>query len=367
MKTFAAVHSSGIRDLAWFFGWQNDGPKAKRDEYIQAHEALRRLEPLGRALPTTMCLRMADDLPKENRFYDLALPHNPPMLLVSERARVLLEERKRLEGNDVLRTALRDPKNRPVEQPVFVVRQLVVPACIDEKKSRGTRWPIANRSGYQFLEKLVLDPDKVPTGVHLFRAVQFPEVLFVSEEVMRDFIDAGLVGLDYVTPEQWCSPAFHRSELEQRTLKGPRPGASPPPADSGAPAGRSVPTVLRPFLKAHSSTWLEIVSKGPCHGFHAFAFDWEALTAQDREMLESEFLEGSALEEPEYVPFAAIHVDREDLARELGKRPDSLGDALSLIEGLLLSDAKGRILYLDEGSRQDVASSPKSLKVRALG
>jgi hypothetical protein len=253
-----------------------------------------------------------------------------------------------------------------VEQPVFVVRQLVIPACIDETKSRGKRWPIANRSGYQFMEKLVLDPDKVPTGVHLFRAAQFPAVLFVSEEVMRDFIDSGLVGLDYVTPEQWCDE-LHRADLEQRTLKGPRPSASPSSAGSGAPAGRSVPTVLRPFLKAHLSTWIEIVSKGPCHGFHAFVFDWQALAAQDRDMLESEFLEGSALEEPEFVPFAAIHVEREDLAHELGKRPDSLGDALSLIDGLLLSDAKGHILYLDEGSRQDVASSPKSLKVRALG
>jgi hypothetical protein len=215
MKTYAAVHSSGIPDLAWAFNWQNDGPKAKHEEYVQVHEALRRLEPLGRALPPEMCVRMDEDLPKQNRFYDLALPHNPPMLLVSERARVLLEERRRLEGNDVLRTALRDPKNRPVEQPVFVVRQLVVPACIDEKKSRGKRWPIANRSGFQFMEKLVLDPDKVPTGVHLFRAAQFPGVLFVSEEVMRDFIDAGLV-----TP---------RPPRRPRQRPRPRTGARRPP------------------------------------------------------------------------------------------------------------------------------------------
>jgi hypothetical protein len=357
MPHFVAAVGGGVANAAQYF-YRKFNPDQRMVD-VQVAKALNAPNtPYGKDLPAGVWLQMSDSTPKLNRFYDLALMPDPAMLLVSERVKTYLEERNFLKGNEVLRVALRDPKDRPLDD-VYLVRQLVTPACIDDNKSKGTLFP--GESEYQFMSKIVLDPTRVPDEIHLFRAAQYPTVLFITETLARAFVDAGFVGLDYLAPEKWSLIGGPFTDPE---LQGPRPVAVPTKAPKKM-AKRRVPTALAPLLEAHRNQWIEIVHKGPCRGMRAFVFNWDAAKPSERKALEEDFLFDSPLEEPQYVPFAVLHTNLEWLAEEIGKKPKSLADAIGAqFDGLLMSDAMGCVIFLESGSRTDIVPLVQDLKIK---
>jgi hypothetical protein len=285
--------------------------------------------------------------------------------VMSARVKAFLDAHPALmKGNEALRVELRDPQDRPLHGAFFMLRQLHVPACLDEARTAGARWPDPSQ-GYVSVERLALDAARVPADVHFFRAAQFPQLLLVSEEVVRGFIAAGFVGLNYMPVDAW-------TDVEVRwtagpLVIGPRPSEPPPakPRKAAPPPKRTVPAAVRALVKEYGGGWVVLGGKGSWANLHAWLFDWEALSPAERQKFEEDYLAGTSAEAATFTPFAILHHDPAALGQELGRKTKKVSDLLRVqTDGLLIGADSGAVFFLDEGSREEVAKAPRQLKLR---
>jgi hypothetical protein len=353
MPQFFVAEPSIIKGAAQFFALKADGtaaPTAIRD----ANRAFDSQRPL-KALPRGLHVQIENRDPKCNAFHDLGLVRHPDSLLVSARVKELFEQSSALKGSEAVPVELRDQKGKPVAGSFFCIRQVTKPPCIDPKKSVGDL-RASGRGAYLSLQKVVLANSKIPAGMELLRPAQFTEMLLIGKHLVDKMIDAGFVGLDYTPVEKWSPYATECSG----TIEGPQPTVKTAAKTKYQPASRRAPAALAAFVRAHKGKWLQLVA--PCARL-AFVFDWAALKADERTILDGGFLRGTQAEDGRFTPFAVLHTDWPTLVEELEGKPKGLSDLMSVqTDGLLLCDEQARIHLLDEGSLMQVARSPAEIR-----
>ena len=95
----------------------------------------------------------------------------------------------------MLPVAIVNHRGRQEKAPYFIVHQLARPECLDEAKTKGTRSKIAPAQ-FQFLKKMVLDGQRIPPGLMLFRAAQYPLLPLVRSDVAESLAKLDLVGVE---------------------------------------------------------------------------------------------------------------------------------------------------------------------------
>jgi hypothetical protein len=145
--------------------------------------------------PADALFKMNDSFPNDVRLVD-SLHNLSALLVVSERFKNALEAIPgALVQNEVLPVAIVNHRGRKEKAPYFIIHQLAQPACLDEAKTKGTRSRIAPAQ-FQFLKKMVLDPERIPTDLMLFRAAQYPQLPLVRSDLAESLAKLDLVGVE---------------------------------------------------------------------------------------------------------------------------------------------------------------------------
>lgn len=119
------------------------------------------------------------------------------LMVVSERLKTALEAIPgALFENEVLPVKIYNHKKRVEKGPFFIIHQINHPACLDEKKTQGTRLAI-DKTQYQFVTAMVLDEQKINPKKMLFRAKEFPEVPLVRRELAAKLQPGKFTGLEF--------------------------------------------------------------------------------------------------------------------------------------------------------------------------
>jgi hypothetical protein len=146
--------------------------------------------------PDDAVFKMHDSFPKDVRLVD-ALYNTSGLLVVSARFKDLLESAPNaLTLNEVLPVTIVNHKGRAEKPPYFIIHQLEHLACLDEKKSKGTRSSIEPKV-FQFLDSMVLDTKLIPAERQLFRVAQYPEIVLVRRDLADALSEANLVGVEF--------------------------------------------------------------------------------------------------------------------------------------------------------------------------
>jgi hypothetical protein len=132
--------------------------------------------------PEDAMFKMNETFPKDIALADV-LRNQSLKLVVSTRFKEALESiQGALTKNEALPVQIINHKGRPEKAPYFIIHQLDLPECLDEKKSKGTRLPI-DTTQFQFLTKMVLDPARIPADRMLFRPLQYRDLPIVRSDL----------------------------------------------------------------------------------------------------------------------------------------------------------------------------------------
>ena len=357
MPYFIAVPSP-IADCALHFDAQFNGKVRKNGPgpLASIRRTLESPKRTGTPIDADVCIRMSADFPKAKRTYDLHLLHVVRLdaLLVSTRVHDFLVTR-RLESFDAHAVTVHDPKNKKIEGTFYIIRQLDRVKCLAEAKCVVSRFD----DGRIFAaERVVLDDKRAPKRGELFRPAEYGGVLFVTDDLAHALVAAGFVGLDYVRDEHWKANSVLASKL---LFKGPTSMATP---TKPTKLERSFPSSIASLVKKHHGNWIDLDYPTKLGRMSAWIFDWRELASSARKAFDDEDLLLGAGEDPDGMPFGVLH-SYDDLAKELGRKPQTLRDALGAqTNGLLMCDEKGIVFHLDAGSRVDLAPSVAKLKFK---
>jgi hypothetical protein len=146
--------------------------------------------------PGDALFRMNDSFPNDVRLVD-SLRNLSALLVVSERFKNALEAIPgALVQNEVLPVAIVNQRGRKEKAPYFIIHQLARPECLDEARTKGTRSRIAPAQ-FQFLKKMVLDVQRIPPSLMLFRAAQYALLPLVRSDVAESLAKLDLVGVEF--------------------------------------------------------------------------------------------------------------------------------------------------------------------------
>jgi hypothetical protein len=149
-----------------------------------------------KGFPAAASFDMNHERPKDIGLAD-AMVNISSLLVVSERLKAAIEEVPGLLfENEVLPVKIVNLKKRVEKAPYFIIHQINHPACLDEKKSQGSRLRI-DPSIFQFMNAMVLDDKKIAPPKMLFRVKQFPSVPLIRRAAAEKLAAGKFTGLEF--------------------------------------------------------------------------------------------------------------------------------------------------------------------------
>lgn len=88
-------------------------------------------------------------------------------------------------------------KGKPLAGTYWVVNVLEIHDCVDRDKTEGSASG-ARPGGYAEIRKLVLDDDKIPKDVNVFRIDPRPEILVVRDDLRSALESGGFSGIRFL-------------------------------------------------------------------------------------------------------------------------------------------------------------------------
>jgi hypothetical protein len=165
-------------------------------ENVEKEFQLRIGVPRATNFPTDACFRMNDDFPKDIGLTD-ALHNRSRLVVASERLKKFLEAIPgALVQNEILPVAILNHKGRREKAQYAVVNQLNHPACLNEKACVGTKSKL-KPAMFQVIEKMVLDPARVPADRMLFRAAEYPQAALIRRDLAEKLDAETFTGITF--------------------------------------------------------------------------------------------------------------------------------------------------------------------------
>lgn len=168
-------------------------------EGVEGQYGLNVGEPRAALFPDDASFSMSQDYPYEMVLTD-SLVNIDFMIVASPRLRRFLEARG-LAQVEYLPVAIHDHRGRLAGE-YFIVHPLEPVDCLDIPACGGTFWSV-DPANMLSVERLAIDPAKIPPGRELFRPRSFYEVILVRRE-LADAIDAaGFTGIRWLDTEDY--------------------------------------------------------------------------------------------------------------------------------------------------------------------
>jgi hypothetical protein len=115
------------------------------------------------------------------------------IIIASHRARELLVASGATETDvELLPVFLRDRKGRVLDEPYSIVNPLVSIRCMDRKRSEFETY--SGSDEVIGVGRLLIDPDRVPDHLVLFRLGDDPKLILVRRDIVEEIEKAGLTG-----------------------------------------------------------------------------------------------------------------------------------------------------------------------------
>ncbi len=134
--------------------------------------------PRVQGFPVDAYFRMSADFPKAGALTD-ALANTGHYFVASARLRAFLASVPgALFQNEILPVRIINHKGRVEKSEYAIIHQVHHPKCLDMKQCIGTRHAI-NPSHFQFMDKIVLDEQRIDPRLMLFRPEEYGTELFI--------------------------------------------------------------------------------------------------------------------------------------------------------------------------------------------
>jgi len=136
---------------------------------------------------------MDKQFPKDIKLADVLI-NTDRALVASERLKSFLEGIPGvLKNNEVYPVAIINHKGRKEKAPYFLIHQVNRPAAVDPKETVGARSKVMPDT-YVFVQKLVLDEEKIDPEVQLFRLHEIPGKVLVRGELASKLAEQKFTG-----------------------------------------------------------------------------------------------------------------------------------------------------------------------------
>ncbi len=146
--------------------------------------------------PADAMFKMNDSFPNDIRLVD-SLHNLSALLVVSERFKDALEAIPgALVQNEVLPVAILDHRGHKAKAPYFIVHQAGAAGVPRRGQDEGHAQQDCPAQ-FQFLKKMVLDVQRIPPSLMLFRAAQYPQLPLVRRDVAERLAQLDLVGVAF--------------------------------------------------------------------------------------------------------------------------------------------------------------------------
>jgi len=144
--------------------------------------------------PEDACYYM-DKKRKEDIRLEDCLWNIDSLLVISSKLKEFLEK-ENLKNNEYLPLTIFNHKDRPTKESYFIVNQIHLQDCIDQKKSK---YDINDIDPWQFSEmgKLVIDEKKIEPEVALFRMNHYPYLPIIRRDLAKKITSAGFTGIRF--------------------------------------------------------------------------------------------------------------------------------------------------------------------------
>ncbi|MDP3153891.1 MAG: hypothetical protein Q8N23_14560 [Archangium sp.] len=116
--------------------------------------------------------------------------------------RAVLEEHVPAGRIEYLPVKLKDKKKKPVAGSYQLANVLTVVDCADMKRSRYTMDPLVKSQVHRF-RLLVLDEEKIPGDVNIFRLANHLDLVLVREDLGKAILRAKATGVEFVDLESY--------------------------------------------------------------------------------------------------------------------------------------------------------------------
>ncbi|MBT8143817.1 MAG: hypothetical protein KJO55_03890 [Gammaproteobacteria bacterium] len=159
-------------------------------------------KPLAADFPGDVGLLMDPDTPEDSLLADNLL--NPmALIVVSAKLKQLLEERG-LQKTEYLPVAIIDHRNRPVDEPYFIVHPINHVQCLDVDASGG-EWDLIDDTVLESVERVVLDTPRLEQGRELFRPFPLTDIVVVSRELADTIDTADISGCEWLELSEYST------------------------------------------------------------------------------------------------------------------------------------------------------------------
>jgi hypothetical protein len=149
---------------------------------------------MGESAPQDLKLNMSEDEPgfqiSDFIFNTLNIQ------IVNQRAKKLIEDYTHCDI-EYIRFSLINHKGRVASDECYIINVIGTIDCVDKDKTEG-EWHPVEPTTYQFLDKLVLDENKIPPTSNLFRISVFPKVLIIRDDLREIFEKNNVSGIEYL-------------------------------------------------------------------------------------------------------------------------------------------------------------------------
>ncbi len=121
--------------------------------------------------------------------------NNSLLLIVSEKLKELIENNTTTEI-EFLKIFIRNHKKRKVEKTYFIANVLKTISCMDRNKSDYENSSL-DKSQVHHIKHLVLDENKIPKEINIFRLGEENDLILVREDLVKVIESSGLTGLQF--------------------------------------------------------------------------------------------------------------------------------------------------------------------------
>lgn len=145
----------------------------------------------------------SNETPKGRRLIDLQ-PNSEGLFIVSPKLKAVFEGQSNIE---FIRIRLLDHRGNVASEDYHLANVLDPLDCIDLKQSEY-RLDKLDPSEFNRINKLVLDPLRIPKNIHIFRLKQAPNTVVLDATLAKPILDQKLVGPQLVPIAEFDSPHF---------------------------------------------------------------------------------------------------------------------------------------------------------------
>lgn len=187
------VSSNAVPDAATFTGL------AKYPEDFK----LTNCEPLKAGYPADVELRMDADFPNDIELVESLYSSNNP-LIVNEKVTELFASAG-VDNVELLPVNVINHKGKRVKPSYFIINILTCVDCIDLDQS-VFEYNSIDPDSICFLEKLVLDPERLPTKVKLFRPKHMQQIMLMHRTLVQELEADGARGFIFQEASEYSYP-----------------------------------------------------------------------------------------------------------------------------------------------------------------